>query len=520
MVDITERKQAEEAFLESETRYRTIFEGVADGILIADFETKDIKYANPAICRMLDYTEEEIKNLGVRGIYSKEEHDRVISDFETQAQEEITLVPDIPFLRKDGTVIDVDISATRVFIDGRECNVGCITDITERKHAAEEKEKMQAQLLQAHKMEAIGQLAGGVAHDFNNILTVIQGYSDLLMMKIDDSDPAYHYIRQVHSSAIRAATLTRQLLAFSRKQPMEFIPLNINSTIKDLLKMLTRLIGEDIAIHTELGPDLRTIQADAGNIEQVIMNLAVNSRDAMPEGGKLTIKTENVTIDQDYCDVVPEAQPGRFICISIADTGAGMDKELISHIFEPFFTTKGPGRGTGLGLSVVYGIIKQHKGWINVYSEPGIGTTFKIYLPDSPGRPEEKSEETISLQDLQNGGERILVVEDEEGVRELAGKGLCENGYVVFSATNAQEAIDIFEKEKGNMDLIFSDMVLPDKSGIQLVEKILEANPGVRALITSGYADDKSQWATIREKGFKFLQKPYTISDLLQAVRC
>jgi signal transduction histidine kinase/CheY-like chemotaxis protein len=398
-------------------------------------------------------------------------------------------------------------------------NIQQAREISERKQAEEEKEKLQAQLLQIQKMEAIGILAGGVAHDFNNILTAILGYTDLAMMKVDEADPLYRDLKQIDISATRAASLTRQLLLFSRRQPMEFTSFNLNTTVDNLLKMLHRLIGEDIAIKTELDPELWTVQADAGNIEQVIMNLTVNARDAMPEGGTLTIKTENMHVDEDYCKTYTYAHPGRFVCISVQDTGVGMDKEIIDSIFEPFFTTKGPGKGTGMGLSVVYGIVKQHDGWVNVYSEPGQGSTLKIYLPASSLKAEDETKETISLKGLQGSGERILLVEDEEEVREFATMVLGENGYVVYDAANAEEALDIFDKEAGSFDLIFSDVVLPGKSGIQLVDQLISHKPEIRILLSSGYTDHKSQWPVIRERGFRFLQKPYGLTDLLRAIR-
>ncbi len=396
---------------------------------------------------------------------------------------------------------------------------GIVLDVTKRKRAEEEKIKIQAQLLQAQKMEAIGTLAGGVAHDFNNMLTAIQGYTDLAMMEIDETDPLYRDLKQIHRAAVRAADLTRQLLLFSRKRPMEFTLLNINRMVEDLLKMLDRLISEDIVINTDPQPDIWTVRCDAGNIEQVIMNLAVNARDAMPDGGKLTIKTKNITLDEEDCKLIHEARPGKFICLSVEDTGAGMDKDVIQHIFEPFFSTKETEKGTGLGLSVVYGIVKQHEGWINVYSEPGKGSMFKVYLPAFSVKLEDGTNEAISLQELQGSGERILLVEDEEGVRDFGMRALGENGYMVFEAANAKEAMESFEKEKGNFHLVFCDVVLPDKSGPQLVEQLLSRKPELLVLLSSGYTDDKSQWSMIYERGFRFLQKPYALDDLLRTIK-
>lgn len=254
-------------------------------------------------------------------------------------------------------------------------------EFNEHKKAEKEKERIQAQLFQAQKMEVVGTLAGGIAHDFKTMLTIIQGYSDLSMKRVDEADPVHRFLKQIHKTTERGVSLSRQLLLFSRKQPMEFAPLNINRRVNDLLKMLSNLIVEDITINTDLESDLWTVQADKGNIEQVIMNLTLNARDAMPNGGKLTIKTENVTLNEEQCKVLPEARSGQFVCLSVADTGVGMDKETIQRVFEPFFSTKKAGKGIGLGLSTVYGIIKQHKGWINVDSEPGKGSIFKLYLP-------------------------------------------------------------------------------------------------------------------------------------------
>ncbi len=391
--------------------------------------------------------------------------------------------------------------------------------IMDRRQAEEEKGKIQAQLLQAQKMEAVGTLAGGVAHDFNNLLTAIRGYIDLVMMKVDESEPFYRNLKQIRNASMRAADLTRQLLLFSRKQPMEFIHLNINRTIDDLLKMLNRLIGEDIAIRTYLEPDIWMVRADPGSIEQVIMNLAGNARDAMPDGGSLTIRTENVLLDEEYCKVILEARPGRFVCLSVEDTGAGMNKKTVQHIFEPFFTTKEAGKGTGLGLSVIYGIVKQHEGWINVSSKPGLGTVFRVYLPASSVKSEDEARKADPVQKIQGSGERILLVEDEEGVRGFASEALRGSGYVVIEAANVQEALDIFEREKGDFHLILSDVVLPDNSGLHLVDQLLSYKPDLQVLLSSGYTDQKSQWLLIRERKFRFLQKPYALADLLQAVK-
>lgn len=392
-------------------------------------------------------------------------------------------------------------------------------DITAWKLAEEEKKNLQNQLFQAQKLEAIGLLAGGVAHDFNNILTAIQGNVELVMLKIDETNPVQRELKQIHKAALRAANLTRQLLFFSRRHPQEFTTLRINGIISGLVEMLKRIIGEDITIVTELAPDLWAVKGDSGNIEQVLMNITANAKDAMPEGGKIIIKTENVILDQEYCRKNPEARPGRFVCISVADTGCGMKKEVIEHIFEPFFTTKEAGKGTGLGLSVVYGIVKQHEGWINVYSEPGEGSIFRIYLPALSGALLEETPETLSIETYKGKGERILLVEDEEDVLDFAAKVLEENGYKVIKAKSSQEAVEIFNMEKGNFHLIFTDVVLPDRSGIQLVEQLLSRKTDLKVLLSSGYPNHKLQWPLISERKYPFLQKPYSLPALLKKIQ-
>ncbi len=387
------------------------------------------------------------------------------------------------------------------------------------KQTREEKEEIHAQLLHAQKMEAVGTLSAGIAHDFNNLLTAIIGYSEILLNRLDDRNPMRKDIKQIKKAGEQAASLTRQLLAFSRRQVLQPKVLDLNALVEGMDNMLRHLIGEDVDLITVLGPGLACVKADPGQIEHVIMNLAINARDAMPEGRKLTIMTENVTLDKVHCKTIPEARPGEFVCLSVADSGVGMDKEILQHIFEPFFSTKEAGKGTGLGLSVVYGIVKQHGGWINVYSEPGQGSVFKVYLPAFFAAADDKTEETVPLQGLRGNGERILLVEDETEVLEFATRVLAENNYSVFKAANAKEAMDIFEREKGDFHIVFSDVVLPDKNGLQLVNQLLSHKPGLRVLLSSGYADQKTQWPLIHKMGFRFLQKPYALSDLLRAVR-
>ncbi|MEW5803617.1 MAG: PAS domain S-box protein [bacterium] len=497
-VDITERKQAEEKIY-----YLAKFPAENPNPVMRVSRGGKILYANNASLPLLTEWSRAI------GEYLPDKYYQVIREsFDTRQYREMELkCKDHVFSFFIVPIVDADYAN----LYGR--------DITAYKLAEEEKAKIQDQLLQSQKMEAIGILAGGVAHDFNNLLTTILGYTTLALMHIPDSDPASRDLHQVRKSADRAVNLTRQLLLFSRKQLMEPIIVDLNRIIDDLLKMLYCLIGEDITIITEPEFQLWPIMADEGTIEQVIMNLVVNARDAMPKGGKLTIKTENVTLDEEYAKTIFEARAGHFVRLSVADTGNGMDAKTIEQIFEPFFTTKGVGKGSGLGLSVAYGIVKQHEGWINVYSDPGKGSVFKIYLPALSAKAKKKEGEAIPLQKFQGKGERILIVEDEEEVRKLTVRILRDKGYSIIEASNVQEALEIFEQAKRKFDLVLSDVVLPDQTGIELVEQLLSRQPEIRVLLVSGYTDQKSQWPKIKERGFRFLQKPYDLAELLRTLR-
>ncbi|MEW6366004.1 MAG: ATP-binding protein [Acidobacteriota bacterium] len=391
--------------------------------------------------------------------------------------------------------------------------------IAERKRAEDAMQRMQSQLLQAQKMEAVGTLAGGVAHDFNNLLTAIQGHLEMAMLRIQESDPLYRDLKKTRLSATRAADLTRKLLLFSRRQPMEFTSVSINKTIENFMRILDRLIGEDIAVETRLAPDIWPLWADEGTIEQVIMNLVLNARDAMPEGGKITIETKNATLTEEDCADTSEARPGRFVRLAVADTGVGMGQSVLSHIFEPFFTTKEAGKGTGLGLSVVYGIVKQHGGWVCVLTAPGAGSEFVVYIPSLHAKPAEAPEEVTSLEGLQGNGECVLLVEDEAGVLEVAGRALRENGYTVLEATSFAEAVDMYRAQDKQIKLLFSDVVLPDKSGVQLADELLSMNRRLKVLLTSGYTEQRSQARQIRDRGIRFLPKPYSLTDLLRTVK-
>jgi two-component system cell cycle sensor histidine kinase/response regulator CckA len=505
--------QALESLETSEEWFRSVVQTASDAIITADSRGNIVLW-NQAAETIFGYSADEAIGKPFTLIIPeqfREAHQKGVPRAVSTGQSSVSgKMVEMVGLRKDGNEFPLELSlATWKTREGAFLTV-TIHDITKRKH-------LEDQLRQSQRMEAIGRLAGGVAHDFNNLLTTIIGYSDILLKCLNGQDPLREDVEEIGRAAKRAASLTRQLLAFSRKQVLQPQSLDLNVLVSDVDKMLHRIIGEDIELVNDLDPGLGRVKADPGQVEQIIMNLAINARDAMPQGGRLTIKTENVTLDEDYYQIIPGARPGRFVCLSVTDTGVGMTKETLQHIFEPFFSTKE--NGTGLGLAVAYGIVKQHEGWINVYSEPGHGSTFRVYLPAFAVEPGEERVEAIPLQELQGRGEWILLVEDEAAVRELVARSLGENGYVVFKAASAQEALEIFARERGKFHLIFSDVVLPDGTGLQLADQFLPRNPELRVLLSSGYTAQKSQWPLISERGFRFLQKPYTLADLLRALR-
>jgi len=388
----------------------------------------------------------------------------------------------------------------------------------ERKRTENALRHSEKQLWQSQKMEAVGRLAGGVAHDFNNLLTVIKGYTELMLTDLKPSDPLRAEMGEVQRAADRAAALTRQLLAFSRRQVLASKVVNLNYLVEDMNKLLRRLLGEDIELASKLADDMGSVKADPGQIEQVIMNLAVNARDAMPKGGKLTIETANLDLDQVYSREHVMIKPGPYVMLAIADTGSGMDAETLSHVFEPFFTTKEQGKGTGLGLSTVYGIVKQSGGYIWPYSEPGMGTTFKIYLPRVDEVAEREQPHTKVSPGL-GGKETILLVEDEEGVRGLTRQLLQRYGYTVLEAEHGQEALLLCERYSGPIHLLLSDVVLAQMSGRELVERLVPLRPEMKVLYMSGYSDEAIVHHGVLKAGTAFLQKPFTTESLMRKLR-
>jgi CheY-like chemotaxis protein len=378
---------------------------------------------------------------------------------------------------------------------------------------------LQEQLRQSQKMEAIGRLAGGIAHDFNNLLTIIKGYSQVSLLELKEGDPVKTNIEEIQTASNRAADLTKQLLAFSRRQIMEFNVIDLNTVLQDLRKMLQRIIGEDVELLTSFQEDLWRVRVDSGQINQVVMNLAVNAKDAMPQGGKLTLETANAELDEEYARKHVAVKPGSYVMLSASDTGIGMSPEVKERIFEPFFTTKERGKGTGLGLSTVYGIVKQSGGNIWVYSEEGKGTTFKIYLPREEEPLSEMRVKPFLKEELTGGNETILVVEDDEEVRKLAVHILKKRGYKVLEATEGVEAISIGKKYKDPIHLLVTDVVMPKMNGQAVAEELSGVHPETKVLYMSGYTDNTIAHFGVLEEGVEYIQKPFAVDNLVRQVR-
>jgi PAS domain S-box-containing protein len=504
-LDITESRKAQLALEESVERFRMLTDASFDAISVA--QDGRIYEVNQGFLQIFGYDRvEEVVSRRITDFYAEESRAEAEQRIATNSEGSYEFVGE----RKDGKKILIEATARMQFTDGKASRITALRDVTERR-------ALENQFRQAQKMEAVGRLAGGVAHDFNNLLTVILSYTDMLIEGVTPKDPRAEDLDQIRKAALAAAALTRQLLAFSRQQVIEPRLLELNEVVSSSVKMLQRLIGEDVELTTALVSEPLTLMIDPGQLEQVIMNLAVNARDAMPTGGKLTLETTSVTMDAEYVRDHWPTHVGRFAMLAISDTGCGMDEATRSRIFEPFFTTKGLGKGTGLGLATVYGIVKQSNGFVWVYSEPEHGSTFKIYLPlvEAPAEPfAGKIEQTAPT----GGTETILLAEDAAAVRVAVRQSLERFGYTVIEAPNGEVALSAAEHTR-TIDLLLTDVVMPEMSGRELAERFTQIRPNTHVLFMSGYTDDAIIRHGVLRPGTAYIQKPFSAELLANKVR-
>jgi PAS domain S-box-containing protein len=508
IMDITERKQAEEERI----RLGTAVEQAAESVIIAD-RPGTILYVNPAFERLSGFSLEEIVGQNFR-VLKSDRHDeafyrkmwKIISRGEIWSGR-------VSNRMKDGTLREFETTISPI-----RDNAGRIVNFVSVNRDVTQEVELEAQLFQAQKMEAVGTLAGGIAHDFNNLLQVVQGYSEVLMRGLSQSGSRYRALQKIHHSSKRGAELTRQLLTFSRKVESQKLPLDLNQAVEQVKRLLERTIPKmiDIELHLEKEPWI--VNADPVQMEQALMNLAVNAKDAMPEGGRLVFETENVTLDEAYCRTHLGVRPGKYMLLSISDSGHGMDKETLEHVFEPFYTTKEVGKGTGLGLSMVYGIVQNHGGYITCYSSQGVGTTFKIYLPLIEGEGEDREVEEMVVAAV-GGSETILLVDDEELIRELGVELLGDEGYTVLTASGGESALEIYQQEKEKIDLIILDLILPGIGGGKCLEELLSMNPRAKVIIASGYSANGPMKETIEAGAKGYISKPFDVGHMLKVVR-
>jgi PAS domain S-box-containing protein len=510
--DDTERRQAEVALRESEERYRTLVEGVRD-VIFALSPEGTITSLNPAFETITGWQRDQWVGQPFERLVHPEDLPLALELLGRVVRGELRPVNQFRVRIAQGDYRVAEFSATPQLVEGQLIGIlGIGRDVTERV-------QLEQQLRQAQKMEAVGRLAGGIAHDFNNILTAITGYADLLLEDLGPTDPRREDAEEVRKAAQRAAGLTRQLLAFSRQQVLQPSVIDVNALVGDLQRMLGRLLGEDVELGTRLDPAVGRVKADPGQLEQVLMNLAVNARDAMPQGGKLTLETVNVDMDERYAADHYPARPGPYVMIAVSDTGTGMSEETQAHMFEPFFTTKEKGKGTGLGLATVYGIVKQSGGFIWVYSELGHGSTFKIYLPRVAEPSERSAGAAPTGAQRSRGTETVLLAEDEPPVRAVARQVLERHGYTVLEAPSAESALDIATRYSGTIHLLLTDVIMPGMNGRELATRLAGLRPEARVIFMSGYTDDAVTRHGVLEPGSTYLQKPFTPDAIARKVR-
>lgn len=516
-VEIAERKRAEEALKREQVFTDAVLDSIPGLLYLYDEQGRLVRW-NKQHEILTGYSAEELAGMGLLDWYRGSEQDIVaISRGVERCLVEGYAEAEGNLQTKSGKVIPFHFTAVRLEIDGKNYFAGIGIDITERRRAEEDRGLLQEQLMQAQKMESIGRLAGGVAHDFNNMLSIILGQGELILETLPTHSALREDITAIMTAGIRAKDLTRQLLAFSRKQVLDVRVHDLNAVVRGTERMIRRLLGEDINVQMRLHPENVGVKADIAQLEQVLMNLCVNARDAMPDGGKIAIETAVVLLDRRYAGTHPSLQPGSYVMLSVSDTGHGMDEDTRKRVFDPFFTTKEKGKGTGLGLATVYGIVKQHGGEILVYSEPGYGTTFKIYIPAA----EKDLSEEIGKQEcvvLPGHGETILVAEDEHDVRRVTCQMLSRLGYAPLEAQSADECLQCVQNGS-RVDLLLTDVIMPGMNGRQLYERVAELRPGMKALFMSGYTDDVIGHHGVLDEGVCFISKPFTEIELSHKLR-
>ncbi len=521
LTDVTEREHAEERARVSAERIKTFFSSVNDAIFVHPLLEKGVApfiEVNDVACRRYGYSRDEFLKLTVMDIIKKDDTKvHRIGDLWKQLIKEGRLVFETVHIKKTGECYPVEISSNIVEQSGQPVILAVVRDITERKNAQKEKEKLEAQLQQAQKMDAVGRLAGGVAHDFNNMLSVILGFTEMSLKEVEQDVPLYTNLLKIQKAAEHSADLTRQLLAFARKQTISPRVLNLNHIIDKMLDMLRRLIGEDINLEYFPSEELWSAKIDPAQVNQILVNLCINARDAISGGGNIVIATRNTVFDEKYCHDHPGFIPGEYVSIGVSDNGCGVDKEILHLIFEPFFTTKSMGEGTGLGLATVYGILKQNNGFINVESEIEVQTTFTIYVPRVSGKVKEGPKELKER--IQYGNEMILVVEDETTILDMLRVMLKKMGYRVLTANTPGEAMRLVKHHREGIDLVITDVVMPEMNGLELVKKLQTSCPDLKSLFTSGYTPNVIAHHGVIDEELHFIQKPFSQDELARKVR-
>jgi PAS domain S-box-containing protein len=522
-LEIGERRQAEEALREREARFSSLITNIPGAVYHGRFDPqRSMEFVSHGITEITGYPPEEFIASRARTFASlihDEDRELALLTIGAAVAGRHAYALEYRIHAVDGALRWVNEKGQVIFSPGSDevWLDGILFDITERRQMEEERNNLQQQLLQAQKLESLGRLAGGVAHDFNNILTGIIGFSELLLERLPKQEQDHEFAQLINDGGRRAADLAGQLLAFSRKQVLEMKPVSINRVVEQVTRMLSRVIGEDIVLDIRCQPDIGTVLADAGQLEQVLLNLAINARDAMPRGGRLFIETEETVMDEECAAARPEVHPGRYSLFIVTDEGEGMSREVQERIFEPFFTTKEQGKGTGLGLATAYGIIRQHNGHIWVYSEPGVGTSFKVYLPVI--REEAVAEPAQAAAVKRRGTETVLVVDDEPYIRRLVMETLAPLGYTVLEAGSGNEALHLVEGLTARIDLLLVDVIMPGMNGRQLADLLAVRRPGMRTIFMSGYTDSYITGQGLTERGEAFLQKPLSPVRIAESVR-